>query len=91
MWLKVFPLDRWKSKKLAQREEFSDDEECDKDDEGHKEDEVGNSIEENRRSKSSSKRDFASPKKMNSGEERSCQKVEAETASGAAFSPPRES
>ena len=33
MWLKVFPLDRWKSKKLAQREEFSDDEESDKEDE----------------------------------------------------------
>ena len=33
VWLKVFPLDRWKSKKLAQREEFSDDEESDKEDE----------------------------------------------------------
>ena len=41
MWSKVFPLDQWKSKKLTEREEFSDDEESDKEDEGHKEDEVG--------------------------------------------------
>ena len=41
MWSKVFPLDQWKSKKLTEREEFSDDEESDEEDEGHKEDEVG--------------------------------------------------
>ena len=41
VWSKVFPLDQWKSKKLTEREEFSDDEESDKEDEGHKEDEVG--------------------------------------------------
>ena len=41
MWSKVFPLDRWKSKKLAEREELSDDEGCDEEDEGHKEDEFG--------------------------------------------------
>jgi len=34
-------LDQWKSKKLTEREEFSDDEESDKEDEGHEEDEVG--------------------------------------------------
>ena len=41
VWSKVCLLDRWKSKKLAEREELSDDEECDKEGEGHKEDEVG--------------------------------------------------
>ena len=34
-------MDRWKSKKLAEREELSDDEGCDEEDEGHKEDEFG--------------------------------------------------
>jgi len=34
-------LDQWKSKKLTERKEFSDDEESDEEDEGHEEDEVG--------------------------------------------------
>ena len=41
VWSKVFPLDQWKSKKFAEREEFSDDVESDKEDESPKEDEVG--------------------------------------------------
>ena len=74
-------MDQWKSKKLTEREEFSDDEESDKEDEGHKEDKVGEFEEENRSSKSSSK-ETSHPEKINSGEECSSQKVKAETASG---------
>ena len=38
---KVLSLDRWKSKKLAQREEFSDEEESDAEDAADKDDDFG--------------------------------------------------
>ena len=90
VWSKVFPLDQWKSKKLTEREEFSDDEETDKEDEGHKEDEVGEfevPLKKIEAQKAPQKR-LCIPKKMNSGEECSSHKVKAETASGTAFETP---